>query len=83
MGTTISSRRLFASLAGCRPEELVNFRETADGGAIAVIPGGQKLKFTADELARKETLLAASALPAGELPLSPALKPPRKGKPRK
>ncbi len=49
-GKNFSKRELAAKLAGCRAEELINFRETVEGGIIAVAPDGRKLRFSALEL---------------------------------
>lgn len=60
-----AAKLAFASLAGVKPDDLVNFRLTSDGSAVAIIPTGQKYKYTAEQLAQREALLyAASAQPA-------------------
>jgi hypothetical protein len=53
MSKSIQTKLIVASLLSLAPEELVNFRETEDGGAIAIAPTGAKFKFTAEELAAK------------------------------
>ncbi len=60
-GKNFSKRELAAKLAGCRAEDLINFRETVEGGIIAVAPDGRKLRFSALELEFIEAKLTETA----------------------
>jgi hypothetical protein len=53
MTRPVPTKEIFAALAGCKPEELINYRENPDGSATAIIPSGQKFTFTAQALSNK------------------------------
>ncbi len=59
MPDRIPTSAVFASLAGCQPDELINFRTLEDGSAVAILPTGQKFKYTAEHLAAQAARLAA------------------------
>jgi hypothetical protein len=82
MGKIIPARLIVASLLCLNLDELINFRELANGGAVTLNPAGQKYKFTAEQLAAKEKSLVAreidqletrGRLPAADLVPNPML----------
>lgn len=50
MSVLISKIEVFARKAGYKPEELLSFRALPDGGAVGIVPTGQKYTFTAQEM---------------------------------
>ncbi len=59
MTFTLTPKEIFAAKIGLHPDELINFRQTEDGGAVAVIPTGQKIACTAQEMHDFAQVLAA------------------------
>jgi hypothetical protein len=47
-----------ALLVGCRPEEILSMRITAEGGLIVIVPSGRKFSFSANQVeeARSEAV---------------------------
>jgi hypothetical protein len=70
MSVLFSQKEIFARKAGYLPGELVNFRETEDGGAVAIIPTGQKIKYTAEELHAIELVMETEGAPARAKPVT-------------
>jgi hypothetical protein len=75
MRKTFSIKEITASLAGCAPEELINFRVVENGTAIAITPVGQKYRFTPEELAAKEAQMMAGRGESATRPLETATSP--------
>ena len=68
-----STRRISAFLIGCKPEELMSFKDYGEDGAAAIGPDGKKYVFSKEYLDQAiPKLEAATAAEQAAKPAAPA-----------